>query len=242
MTNTTIITIITTIMQSVTMSQESTNLVEDDDATGACCCCCLVIANIQKRANLKQLLILAAAFACDRVFVVGQPKFREIVLPPGFVVIGNESIIGKESGSSSSSSRRQPPKTDPDEDDPKIVIIHLERWDQLIQQLQKEKILLVGIEINPSSMALEEWLESLVVVGKHQQHRLAFLMGNESLGIIPKYLKSCQVLVRIPLHQCTTTASLNVYVAASIVLQRFHQWQRKQQQQPQRVLLEQQEG
>ena len=60
-----------------------------------------------------------------------------------------------------------------------------------------------------------------------KNENIAIFMGNEGQGIHPKHLKECQELVRIPQYG-VGTASLNVNVAANIVLYRFHQWQRTQ--------------
>ena len=69
--------------------------------------------------------------------------------------------------------------------------------------------------------------------------QVAILMGNEGTGIHPNHMKCCHGLLRIPQYYGTSgsddfgggdnngsggTASLNVTVAASIVLHRFHNW------------------
>lgn len=51
----------------------------------------------------------------------------------------------------------------------------------------------------------------------------AFMMGNEGTGLSPKQLALCDSFVYIPQHG-RGTASLNVNVAAAIVLHRFASW------------------
>jgi tRNA G18 (ribose-2'-O)-methylase SpoU len=54
---------------------------------------------------------------------------------------------------------------------------------------------------------------------------IGILMGNEGQGILPKFLKECSALIRIPQYG-VGTASLNVNVATNIVLHRFSMWKR----------------
>jgi tRNA(Leu) C34 or U34 (ribose-2'-O)-methylase TrmL len=51
----------------------------------------------------------------------------------------------------------------------------------------------------------------------------AFLMGNEGSGLEKRHIDLCDYLVFIPQFG-SGTASLNVYVAASIVMHRFAEW------------------
>ena len=53
----------------------------------------------------------------------------------------------------------------------------------------------------------------------------AIMMGNEGTGMSRKQLEACDYFVRIGQYG-GGTASLNVYVAASIVMQSFNQWSR----------------
>lgn len=91
-------------------------------------------------------------------------------------------------------------------------------WEDCTMFLKEHGIRLVGVEIHKEARSIEAFLD-----GKDT----AFLMGNEGTGLNAKQMNSCDAFVRISQHG-GGTASLNVYVAASIVLHRFHQWQRTQ--------------
>jgi|UPI000581B5DB tRNA G18 (ribose-2'-O)-methylase SpoU len=96
--------------------------------------------------------------------------------------------------------------------------LHIERyssWEACINFLSSHGIRLVGVEIHVDARPIEAYLD---------YKDTAFLMGNEGQGINEKHMKSCDAFVTIPQYG-GGTASLNVYVAASIVLHSFHQWQ-----------------
>ena len=89
-------------------------------------------------------------------------------------------------------------------------------WNDCVTYLRENSIKLVGVEIHEKAKSIEEFFGT---------ENIAFLMGNEGDGLNEKHLRSCDELVRIPQYG-GGTASLNVYVAASIVLSRFHIYQR----------------
>ncbi|OIW18453.1 hypothetical protein TanjilG_13205 [Lupinus angustifolius] len=63
-----------------------------------------------------------------------------------------------------------------------------------------------------------------VAVNQHPfKKNTAFLLGNEGTGLSPKEIEICDFFVYIP-HYGPGTASLNVTVAASIVLHHFGVW------------------
>ncbi|VFQ85278.1 unnamed protein product [Cuscuta campestris] len=69
-----------------------------------------------------------------------------------------------------------------------------------------------------------EITESAVSVTQHPFKRnTAFLLGNEGTGLSAKECEICDFFVYIPQYGCGT-ASLNVTVAASIVLHHFGAW------------------
>ncbi|XP_024539040.1 uncharacterized protein LOC9653118 isoform X1 [Selaginella moellendorffii] len=69
-----------------------------------------------------------------------------------------------------------------------------------------------------------EITEGAVAVHKHPfQRSTAFLLGNEGTGLSPKEMEICDFFTYIPQVGCGT-ASLNVTVAASIVLHHFSVW------------------
>eukprot|EP00803_Ostreobium_quekettii_P008415 evm.model.scf_1028.3 EVM.evm.TU.scf_1028.3 scf_1028:11389-14333(+) len=73
---------------------------------------------------------------------------------------------------------------------------------------------IVGIEITPEARSVNE----------HPFHGpTAFMLGNEGTGMSDKQRSLCDQFVYIPQYGCGT-ASLNVTVAAAIVLHRFTEW------------------
>mmetsp|Transcript_18003 Transcript_18003/g.25947 ORF Transcript_18003/g.25947 Transcript_18003/m.25947 type:complete len:158 (-) Transcript_18003:29-502(-) len=145
----------------------------------------LVICNISKRNNIGSLLLTAAAFGCEKVFVVGQRLYD-------FSKSGDDIPVAIR-------------------DHHDLPIVRFEKWKELVQHLKDNKILLVGVEIHEKAQNIEDFNE-----GKE----VAFLMGNEGQGIHEKHMASCDAFVKISQYG-GGTASLNVYVAASIVLHRY---------------------
>ena len=159
----------------------------------------LVIANIQKRTNIRHLLMTAAAFGCQSVFVVGQKSF--------------DWNVG--------TSRDISSNVRPCLEQGRMSLQTFADWEACVSHLRENHIRLVGVEIHPEAVGLEELLQR----DDSSSVDTAFLMGNEGQGIHPKHMASCDLFVRIPQYG-VGTASLNVYVACSIVLQRYHEWQR----------------
>jgi tRNA G18 (ribose-2'-O)-methylase SpoU len=56
---------------------------------------------------------------------------------------------------------------------------------------------------------------------------ICIMVGNEGMGLSAKQMKHCDYFIKIPQYG-GGTASLNVSVAASIVMQRFFQWRIRQ--------------
>ena len=75
---------------------------------------------------------------------------------------------------------------------------------------------IVGVEIDEAAKDLED---------EPFEGDTAFMMGNEGQGMNEKQVRLCDGFVRIAQYG-GGTASLNVSVAASIVLHRFHHWAR----------------
>ena len=87
-------------------------------------------------------------------------------------------------------------------------------------QEQKSKpttIPIIGVEIDNSSINLEEEPFGTTSV--------AFMMGNEGSGMTTKQMSVCDGFIRISQYG-GGTASLNVSVAAGLVLHRFFHWSR----------------
>lgn len=89
-------------------------------------------------------------------------------------------------------------------------------WDDCTSYLKERKIRLVGVEIHKDAQLIDHFFDSIDT---------AFLMGNEGQGLNDKQMNSCDAFVRIPQFG-SGTASLNVYVASSIIFHRYHHWQR----------------
>jgi tRNA G18 (ribose-2'-O)-methylase SpoU len=98
----------------------------------------------------------------------------------------------------------------------RMAIQTFSKWEDCVNYLHQKLIRLVGVEIHEDAQLIEKFFD---------YQDTAFLMGNEGQGILEKHMKSCDAFVRIPQYG-QGTASLNVYVAASIVLHRYHHWQR----------------
>jgi len=79
--------------------------------------------------------------------------------------------------------------------------------------LRKEGYALIGIEISPDARSITSQPAPFA-------QKSAFILGNEGSGLSEAVIKLCDWLVYIPQYG-TGTASLNVCVAASIVLQHF---------------------
>lgn len=88
-------------------------------------------------------------------------------------------------------------------------------WHECVSYLTDHAIRLIGIEIHPNAQPIEAYANN------EDTTPLAILMGNEGTGLHAKQLASCHGFCRIPQYG-GGTASLNVYVAASIVLYRLH--------------------
>ena len=99
--------------------------------------------------------------------------------------------------------------------------------------------MLIGVEIDATSIPLTD---DYFVQRPFFDKDTALVMGNEGQGIHPNHKKDCTGgFVRIPQYG-SGTASLNVNVAASVVLHRYYtelQRLRKQQRQQQQQQSEQ---
>lgn len=99
-----------------------------------------------------------------------------------------------------------------------MPITRFEKWHSLIEYLKQHNIRLIGVEIHESAQNINDFCGVINAAAEE----VAFLMGNEGQGIHEKHSASCDGFVKISQYG-GGTASLNVNVAASIVLQRYHQ-------------------
>ncbi|CAB9499535.1 mitochondrial rRNA methyltransferase 1 homolog (Saccharomyces cerevisiae) [Seminavis robusta] len=173
----------------------------------------LVIHNIQKRPNVRNLLCTAAAFGCHGVFVVGQKNFNLDPKGPGIPSAIQDHVFP--SASASTSTEQQPPRK------MGMFLRHFDKWAEFVEYVQQQSIRLIGVEIHKDAKPIDHYL----VRGENNNDNshIAFLMGNEGQGLSQKQQDDCDGFVRIPQYG-NGTASLNVNVAANIILQRVYQW------------------
>ncbi|KAL7481346.1 hypothetical protein ACHAW6_007028 [Cyclotella cf. meneghiniana] len=183
----------------------------------------LILTNIQKKQNIKNILLSSAAFGVTLVFVVGQKKFDfdadspSTDIPPAlvdYILRGRMKIVRLESleeavdrikGMYCCEEMRQ-------------------RAEQKHQHCQSHGndnsqtsncsdgiIPIIGIEIDPTSISLEQ---------QAFPTSTAFMMGNEGQGMTTKQMACCDGFLRIEQYG-GGTASLNVSVAVGVVLHRF---------------------
>lgn len=148
---------------------------------------------------MRALLLTAAAFGCNEVLLVGQTKNKDRDLfPAQFAEAEKQGLI---------------------------LLHHFAKWSECLAYVNQNSIYLIGVEIDYKSRVLDEnyFLRNEELL--RQKESIAIFMGNEGQGIHPKHLQECKSLVRIPQYG-VGTASLNVNVAANIILYRFHIWMR----------------
>ena len=177
----------------------------------------LVIFNISKRPNVRSLLCTAAAFGCHGVFVVGQRNFdlnpdgRDVPTPiKEFIRDGNTNTSGDKKG---------------------MFVQHFDKWRTFVEFLRAQQhpgIQMIGVEIHIDAKSIDHYCTNTTTGGNNvHESDIAFLMGNEGQGLSDKQMEACDGFVRIPQYG-NGTASLNVNVAASIILQRMYQDQQEQ--------------
>ncbi len=194
----------------------------------------LIITNISKRQNIRNLIQIGASFGVTTIFVVGQKSFNFQVNNNHLDDDGNKSSSDMPTAMIDAVRRG------------KMKIIRFDKLDEcvahikslpcceiddvqehnnedvgnskLIQTLKNNKstIQIIGVEIDPSSVNLEN--EPFTT-------STAFMMGNEGQGMTSKQMSVCDGFVRISQYG-GGTASLNVSVAAGLVLHRFFHWSR----------------
>jgi tRNA G18 (ribose-2'-O)-methylase SpoU len=160
----------------------------------------LVICNIQKITNIKAMLLTSIAFGCCEVLMVGQENNskRNDMFPLPFQEAVNKG---------------------------QILLTRFPKWKDCVAYIEKQKIFLIGVEIDETSQLLnDEYFESTYY--PKNEKNIGIFMGNEGQGILPVHLKNCNSLIQIPQHG-VGTASMNVNVATSIVLYRFQDYKKR---------------
>ena len=97
---------------------------------------------------------------------------------------------------------------------PETPYIALETLDQLTQFLKERSIPLVGVEIIDGAQS---------VMDDPFTQSIAFMPGNEGTGLSKRQKLISDSFIYIPQYG-VGTASLNVYVATTIILHRFNLW------------------
>eukprot|EP00466_Bigelowiella_natans_P011143 jgi/Bigna1/53317/estExt_Genewise1Plus.C_180016 len=92
--------------------------------------------------------------------------------------------------------------------------IYFEKLEEAVKHLKDSNFEILGCEICDSAKS---------VVSHPFRGNTAFMFGNEGSGMNAKALKACDRFIYIPQHG-HGTASLNVSVAASIILHHFAVW------------------
>ena len=103
-----------------------------------------------------------------------------------------------------------------------MTITRFGKWQDCVNHFREQHIQLVGVEIHEKAQNIEDFC------AQEPSTDVAFFMGNEGQGLLAKHMGSCDGFVIISQYG-GGTASLNVNVAASIVLHRFHDYQRRKQ-------------
>ena len=179
----------------------------------------LIITNISKRQNVRKLLQIAVSYGVHTVFVVGMrgfefdPDSTVTDIPPAIMDgmrTGKLTIKRFDKLEECASHirrivepRRGDGEADDDDDD------------------DDAPVRIVGVEIDNSSLNLEDDAP----FESHPYSSVAFMMGNEGSGMTAKQMSVCDGFVRISQYG-GGTASLNVSVAAGLVLHRFFHWSR----------------
>jgi tRNA G18 (ribose-2'-O)-methylase SpoU len=206
----------------------------------------LVITNISKRNNIRALLQTAAAFECTQVFVVGQKNFNfDAPEPIAVPALGNattneenheDNAAAEEAAATKaqSSSYDLPKSLHASVAEGRWPIRRFDDWSDCVAYLTEHGIRLVGVEIDEDAQSMTQILEAATNAATSAPESsqsccrgLAWCLGNEGTGLHAKQRQSCRAYCRIPQYG-GGTASLNVYVAASIVLYQCHLFRRRQ--------------
>ncbi len=175
----------------------------------------LILTNISKKQNVKNLLQIALAYGVRTIFVVGQKR--------GFVFDNDVEDNATD----------LPPRV---RDALRNGRMSIERYDDLeecaarvrgvgraIDDVEEARVKIIGVEITNTSLNIED--DPFSSSQYRESIGFAFMMGNEGSGMSAKQLAICDGFVRISQYG-GGTASLNVSVAAGLVLHRFHHWSR----------------
>ncbi|KAL3815307.1 hypothetical protein ACHAXA_006809 [Cyclostephanos tholiformis] len=203
----------------------------------------LIITNISKKQNVKNLLQVAAAYGVTSIFVVGQrrlfvfdPDVDDTDVPPqirdaigdGKLTItkfdkleecaahvrGIVAVDGACSNDDGGASRRDHGADDDGGGG---------GGGGFGGGGDGTRVRIIGVEITNTSRNLED--DPFSSYDWSTSCGFAFMMGNEGSGMTARQMSICDGFVRISQYG-GGTASLNVSVAAGLVLHRFFHWRR----------------
>jgi tRNA G18 (ribose-2'-O)-methylase SpoU len=97
---------------------------------------------------------------------------------------------------------------------PELTFLYMDTLEQAAAFLAEKSIPLVGIEIMDGAQS---------VVDNPFTSSIAFMPGNEGTGMSNRQKEVCSSFVYIPQYG-SGTASLNVYVATTLIMHRFNLW------------------
>jgi 23S rRNA (guanosine2251-2'-O)-methyltransferase len=87
-----------------------------------------------------------------------------------------------------------------------------EDLEELLKELKKKGIVLVGLEQTEKSIDMADWQFDNI----SENTGIALVVGNEVYGVAPEIIDLCDVVVHIPM--CGKKESLNVSVAAGVAM------------------------
>jgi tRNA G18 (ribose-2'-O)-methylase SpoU len=187
----------------------------------------LVICNISKAANIKALIAAAAAHRFVPILVASDhlSEAECMMLKPsragGIPADGHEDAKEGEgkgkhdrSGCKSTSTSTSSSGTQVMED---VEVYRVATMDALVAFLTTHAVPLVGIEIldDAKSVSADDAFTST---------KLALMPGNEGTGLAAAHKARCSRFCYIPHYGVGGTGSLNVSIAATIVLAKFCEW------------------
>lgn len=179
----------------------------------------LIISNISKKNNIKCLMKNAVAFGVKTIYVAGQKKFHF----NGAAPVESSSSHHQDEQKQEKEKSDVPTVLRPMIQSGQVQIVQYDKLQDCIEHLHTLGIKVMGVEIDPSALDVEDTDKCFECAGGGG---IAFMMGNEGTGMNQKQMSLCDGFIKISQYG-GGTASLNVSVAAAIVLQRFYAWSRK---------------
>lgn len=192
----------------------------------------LIITNISKRQNVKNLLQIAFAYGVRTVYVAGQRGFefdhdaRDTDVPVALHHVlrtGRLNIMKFDKLEECAMYVRRSRRRDGGDAGTSTTFVDGESHDVDDDDDDDAPTKIIGVEIDNSSINLED--EPFGSHSSSSSSSVAFMMGNEGSGMSARQMSICDGFVRVSQYG-GGTASLNVSVAAGLVLHRFFHWSR----------------